>query len=37
MQMVKETLDGGYCDISGSLGDLTLASELDMLYQSLRR
>ena len=36
MQMVKETLNDGYCDISGNLGDLTLQGELDTPYQSLR-
>ena len=32
MQMVKETLNDGYCDISGNLGDLTLLGESGTLY-----
>jgi len=32
MQMVKETLNDGYCDISGNLGDLTLAGGSGTLY-----
>ena len=28
MQVVKESLNDGYCDISGNLSDLTLFSEL---------
>ena len=31
MQMVKETLNDGYCDISGNLGDFMLLGELDTL------
>lgn len=31
MQIVKESLNDGYCDISGNLGDLTLLGELDIL------
>ena len=36
MQMVKESLNDGYCDISGLLGDLTRLGELNTLCQSLR-
>ena len=32
MQMVKETLNDGYCDISGSIGDLTRQGESGALY-----
>ena len=32
MQIVKETLNDGYCDISGNLGDLTLVGESGSLY-----
>ena len=28
MQMVKESLDEGYCDISGRVGDLDLVGEM---------
>ena len=36
MQMVKESLNDGYCDISGSLDDLSLSGELVALQQSLQ-
>ena len=36
MQTVKETLNDGYCDISGNIGDLTMLGELGTLYRSLR-
>ena len=37
MQMVKESLTDGYCDISGILGDLTRLGELNTLcWQSPR-
>lgn len=36
MEMVKESLDDGYCDISGHLGDLTRFGELNIFYQSIR-
>lgn len=36
MQMVKESLNDGYCDISGTLGDLNLLGEFAALHQSLR-
>jgi hypothetical protein len=35
MQIVKESLDDGYCDISGNLGDITCVGELNTLYQPL--
>jgi len=35
MQMVKETLNDGYCDISGNIDDLTFLGKLDAPYQSL--
>jgi len=34
--MVKETLNDGYCDISGNIGDLSFQGKLDAQYQSLR-
>ena len=36
MQVVKETLNDGYCDISGNVGDLSLLGKLGVLYQSFR-
>jgi len=36
MQMVKETLNDGYCDISGSLGDLSLLGESGTPYRTLQ-
>jgi hypothetical protein len=36
MQMVKESLNDGYCDISGHLGDLTRLGELNSSCQSIR-
>lgn len=35
MQIVKESLDDGYCDISGNLGDITCVGELNTLHQPL--
>ena len=34
--MVKESLNDGYCDISGNIGDLSLLGKLDTPYQSFR-
>jgi hypothetical protein len=31
MQRVKESLDEGYCDISGRAGDLTLVGQCDVI------
>ena len=36
MQMVKESLNDGYCDISGALGDLARLGELTTSCQSPR-
>jgi len=36
MQMVKETLNDGYCDISGNIDDLSFLGKLDAPYQSLQ-
>lgn len=36
MQVVKESLNDGYCDISGTLGDLARLGELNTSCQSFQ-
>ena len=35
MQTIKENLNDGYCDISGSVGNILYVGELNTLYQLL--
>ena len=35
MQIIKESLNDGYCDISGSVGNIVYVGELNTSYQPL--